>query len=133
MASDETCKGPKVPEGTALSDNQGQTTDDNRASGPQIDAPAPELASIARAPSPLGGSAHFESHIEDVQDQVQHGLPEEAHVPLRPDDTAVDVSRSQVTSAPVASDFPGTHGHEPFLEGQFAEEQDLEIDVCCAC
>lgn len=131
MGSDEPYKGadPDIPKGKALSGDQGQSADDTPASGPQIDASDPGSSSTVQDSSPLGSTAQTESHIGDVQGQVQHGLPEEPRVPLRPDETGADASHSQVTSPPVAGDSSDAHGHEPFPEGQFAEEQDLEIDV----
>lgn len=78
-----------------------------------------------------GAQTQAHAHIDRVQEQIEHGLPESEHVPLRPEETPQGSSSHEQTSAPTDVDDGVDMSGHPFQGGDhFADEQDLEVDVC---
>lgn len=67
-------------------------------------------------------TAELSAHAEDVRDQVQHGLPNDVHTPLRPQVGQDDALESHAGPA-------GDGQDDGPLVGQSADEQNLEVDV----
>lgn len=74
--------------------------------------------------------AQAHTHIDYVQENVEHGLPGTTHAPLRPDETEQSSATQPSTSAPVDPVDELDTTENPFHTAHFADEQALEVDVC---
>ena len=122
MVSDKTTADHEPP----VRDNENAATGsqseiDGNATGHGGDSTSSSGANSQPAAS-SSTTAELSAHAEDVRDQVQHGLPNDVHTPLRPQVGQDDALESHAGPA-------GDDQDDGPLVGQFADEQNLEVDV----